>query len=84
MNGFALENAFARRNTKNGLLMRAMVAVNRGFHGGKPRGEPSLKRPIDLTKKWSDKKGGNSDFIKRCILSDEPIQYPTERALSGD
>ena len=46
MNGFALENAFARRNTKNGLLMCAMVAVNRGFHGGKPRGEPSLKRPM--------------------------------------
>ena len=44
MNGFALENAFARRKTKKGLRMWSMVAVNRGFHGGKPRGEPSLKR----------------------------------------
>ena len=35
MNGFALENAFARRKTKNGLGMWSMVAVNRGFHGGK-------------------------------------------------
>ena len=51
INGVALANAFARRKTKHGLCALCMVAVNRGFHGGKPRGEPSLKRLIsDLTK----------------------------------
>ena len=44
MNGFALEHIFARRKTKNGLRMWPMVAVNRCFHGGMPRGEPPLKR----------------------------------------
>ena len=44
MNGFALEHTFARRKTKNDLRRWSMVAVNRCFHGGMPRGEPSLKR----------------------------------------
>ena len=44
MNGFALEHTFARRKTKDSLRMWSMVAVNRGFHGGMPRGEPSLQR----------------------------------------
>ena len=48
LNGVALENAFARRKTKTGLLIRSMVAVNRRFHGGKPRGEPSLKRLMSI------------------------------------
>ena len=48
MNGFALEHTFARRKSKDGLRMWSMVAVNRGFHGGMPRGEQSLKSVVNL------------------------------------
>ena len=50
VNGFALAHLFARRKPKDGLRIWSMVAVNRGFHGGMPRGEPSLKR---LMQKYS-------------------------------
>ena len=56
LNGFVLEHTFARRKTKDGMRTWSMVAVNRCFHGGMPRGEPSLKRLMqqqqinDLTK----------------------------------
>ena len=43
LNGLALENAFARRK-KIRVAYVENVAVSRGFHGDKPRGEPTLKR----------------------------------------
>ena len=57
INSFALESTFSRRKTKNGFVLCSMVAVNRGFHGGKPRGEPSLKRLMNhfLSDRRSDK-----------------------------
>ena len=37
---------FARRKTKDGLRRWCIVAVNRCFHGGLPRGEQSMNRNL--------------------------------------